>query len=79
MIRGFFDEPTNPVSYLVGDPESKRAAVIDPVLGYDYASGKASTKSADAVLAAAADEGFKIDRVLETHAHADHLSGADEK
>jgi glyoxylase-like metal-dependent hydrolase (beta-lactamase superfamily II) len=76
FIRAFFDEPTNTVSYLVADPETKRAAVIDPVLDYDHASGKASTKSADAILAAAAEQGFAIDWVLETHAHADHLSGA---
>ena len=75
-IRAFFDEPTNTVSYLVADPETKRAAVIDPVLDYDHASGKASTKSADVILAAAAAEGLGIDWVLETHAHADHLSGA---
>ena len=75
-IRAFFDEPTNTVSYLVGDPQTRRAAIIDPVLDYDHASGKASTKSADAILAAAAQEGFEIDWILETHAHADHLSGA---
>ena len=75
-IRAFFDEPTNTVSYLVADPETKRAAVIDPVLDYDHASGKASTKSADVILAAAAGNGLTIEWVLETHAHADHLSGA---
>ena len=76
LIRAFFDEPTNTVSYLVADPETKRAAVIDPVLDYNHASGKASTKSADVILAAAAAEGLTVDWVLETHAHADHLSGA---
>jgi glyoxylase-like metal-dependent hydrolase (beta-lactamase superfamily II) len=76
VIRAFFDEPTNAVSYLVADPETKRAAVIDPVLDYDHASGKASTKSADVILAEAAKNGLKIEWVLETHAHADHLSGA---
>ena len=75
-IRAFFDEPTNTVSYLVHDLATRRAAVIDPVLDYDHRSGKASTRSADAILAAAADEGVSIDWVLETHAHADHLSGA---
>jgi glyoxylase-like metal-dependent hydrolase (beta-lactamase superfamily II) len=45
VIRAFFDEPTNTVSYLVADPETKRAAVIDPVLDYDHASGKASPMS----------------------------------
>ena len=76
IIHPFFDKPTNTVSYLVADPETKRAAVIDPVLDYDHSSGKGSVKSADAILAKAAEEGFKIEWVLETHAHADHLSGA---
>lgn len=76
VIRAFFDEPTNTVSYLVHDPETKRAAVIDPVLDYDHRTGKAATKSADAILGAAAAGALTIDWVLETHAHADHLSGA---
>jgi glyoxylase-like metal-dependent hydrolase (beta-lactamase superfamily II) len=75
-IQAFFDEPTNTVSYLVADAATRRAAVVDPVLDYDHRTGKASTKSADAILKAAADGGFQIDWVLETHAHADHLSGA---
>ena len=75
-IHAFFDGPTNTVSYLVADPETKRAAVIDPVLDYDHKSGKGSVKSADAILAKAVAEGFTIDWVFETHAHADHLSGA---
>ena len=76
VIHAFFDEPTNTVSYLVADPETKRAAVIDPVLDYDHKSGKGSVKSADAILAKSVDKGFTIDWVFETHAHADHLSGA---
>ena len=76
VIHAFFDEPTNTVSYLVADPETKQAAVIDPVLDYDHKSGKASVKSADAILAKAREEGFTIGLVLETHVHADHLSGA---
>jgi len=75
-IKAFFDEPTNTVSYLVADPETKRAAIVDPVLDYDHASGKASTKSADEIIDAAKKDGLTIDWVLETHAHADHLSGA---
>jgi glyoxylase-like metal-dependent hydrolase (beta-lactamase superfamily II) len=76
VIHAFFDEPTNTVSYLVGDPEAKLAAVIDPVLDYDHKSGKANVKSAEAILARAKEEGFTIALVLETHVHADHLSGA---
>jgi glyoxylase-like metal-dependent hydrolase (beta-lactamase superfamily II) len=76
IIHAFFDEPTNTVTYLVGDPATKKAAVIDPVLDYDHKSGKASMASADAVLAKARQDGFTIAWVLETHVHADHLSGA---
>jgi glyoxylase-like metal-dependent hydrolase (beta-lactamase superfamily II) len=75
-ILAFFDEPTNTVSYLVWDTTTKAGAVIDPVLDYDFLSGKANVASADAILAKAAELGVKIGQVLETHAHADHLSGA---
>ena len=75
-IKAFFDEPTNTISYLVADPATKRAAIVDPVLDYDHASGKASTKSVDVILDEAVALGLTIDWVLETHAHADHLSGA---
>jgi glyoxylase-like metal-dependent hydrolase (beta-lactamase superfamily II) len=75
-IRAFFDEPTNTVSYLVWDAATLQGAVIDPVLNYDFRSGKADVKSADAILTEAASLGVKISQVLETHAHADHLSGA---
>jgi glyoxylase-like metal-dependent hydrolase (beta-lactamase superfamily II) len=76
QIRAFFDEPTSTVSYLVSDPATGRAAVIDPVLNFDLASGEADVRSAQAILAAARDAGLTIDWVLETHAHADHLSAA---
>ena len=76
IIHAFFDAPTNTISYLVADPVTKQAAVIDPVLDYDHKSGKANVESADAILKKAADEGFTIGVVLETHVHADHLSGA---
>ena len=75
-IKAFFDEPTNTISYLVADPATKRAAIVDPVLDYDHASGKASTKSVDVILDEAVALGLTIDWVLETHAHADNLSGA---
>jgi glyoxylase-like metal-dependent hydrolase (beta-lactamase superfamily II) len=76
LIRAFFDEATNSVSYLVADPASKVAAVIDPVLDFDAASGRVATTGADEILAAAADQGLRIEWVLETHPHADHLSAA---
>lgn len=75
-IRAFFDEATNTVSYLVSDPAARVGAVVDPVLDFDPRTGVASTASADAILAAARDAGITIEWVLETHAHADHLSGA---
>jgi glyoxylase-like metal-dependent hydrolase (beta-lactamase superfamily II) len=76
QITAFFHEPTNTVSYLVADPATKVAAVIDPALDFDLASGEVGTISVDALLAVAAEEGLEIRRVLETHAHADHLSAA---
>ena len=75
-IRAFFDEPTNTVSYLVWDPATLEGAVIDPVLDWDNRSGTADTAFADRLLAAAAEEGVTIRWVLETHAHADHLTAA---
>ena len=75
-IRAFFDEATNTVSYLVGDPATKKAAVIDPVLDYDHNSGEVDTRSVEAVLRAAQEDGYTIEWSLETHAHADHLSGS---
>ena len=75
-IRAFFDEPTFTVSYLAWDPANLRGAVIDPVLDFDLASGEADVRSAEAILAAAREEGVTIDWVLETHAHADHLTAA---
>ena len=76
VIRGFFDEGTNTVSYFLGDPATRQAAIIDPVLDFDHRTGDAATKSADVVLDAARAAGFDVVRILETHVHADHLSGA---
>jgi glyoxylase-like metal-dependent hydrolase (beta-lactamase superfamily II) len=75
-IEAFFDEPSNTVSYLVADPATGAAAVIDPVLDFDLASGKADTRSAARILACAKQHGWQIMLILETHAHADHLSAA---
>jgi glyoxylase-like metal-dependent hydrolase (beta-lactamase superfamily II) len=67
---------TGTVSYVVWDPATRQAAVIDPVLDFDFKSGRTSTTSADAVLACLSEEQLQVDWVLETHAHADHLSAA---
>ncbi len=75
-IRAFFDEATNTVSYLIADPATRRAAVIDPVLDYDPKSGTVDVRSVETILTAAAAEKLSIDWTLETHAHADHLSGS---
>ncbi len=76
VIEAFFDEPTNTVTYLVADPATGDAAVIDPVHDFDPASGEVDSASVDRVLAMADARGWRIVMVLETHAHADHLSGA---
>ncbi len=76
MIRAFFDEPTFTVSYVVHDPESRHAAIIDSVLDYDPASGRTSFSSAEAIIAYVEEKELSVDWLLETHAHADHLSAA---
>jgi len=75
-IESFFDPATFTVSYLVGDPATHDSIVVDPVLDFDPASGTISHGSADAILEAARNGGWRIALVLETHAHADHLSAA---
>lgn len=75
-IRAFFHEGTNTVSYLVWNPQTKRGAVVDPVLDFDHKSGKAATTSADAILQVAEEQGVTIEWVLETHVHADHLTSS---
>jgi glyoxylase-like metal-dependent hydrolase (beta-lactamase superfamily II) len=76
IIRAFFDEPTNTVSYIVADPTTKQAAVIDPVLDYDQNASEVDTRSVDAMLRVAGEQGYAIAWTIETHAHADHLSGS---
>lgn len=65
-IQAFFDEATNTVSYLLLDPVSQQAAIIDPVLDYDHHSGKASTELADRLLAAVKQRGLQVVWILET-------------
>ena len=75
-IHAFFDEPTNTVSYIVADPATKEAAFIDPVLDYDPGASEVDTRSVEAMLRFAKEHGYRITWTLETHAHADHLSGS---
>ncbi|MFN3818235.1 MBL fold metallo-hydrolase [Blastomonas sp.] len=76
IIKSFFDKATNTVSYVVHDSVSLRGAIIDSVLDYDAASGRTSFSSADAIIAYVGEKELAIDWMLETHAHADHLSAA---
>ncbi|RUR66329.1 MBL fold metallo-hydrolase [Variovorax guangxiensis] len=75
-IQGFFDPATGTVSYVVWEHAGRHAAVIDPVLDYDFRSGHTGTASADRLLAYLREHALQLDWILETHAHADHLSGA---
>ncbi|HEY4545519.1 MAG TPA: MBL fold metallo-hydrolase [Pedomonas sp.] len=76
IIKAFFDETTNTVSYVAHCPETRRAAIIDSVLDYDSASGRTSTRSADGIISYIKNESIEVEWLLETHAHADHLSAA---
>lgn len=75
-VQAFFDHATNTVSYIVHDPATKKAAIIDPALDFTPRNGRIATTSSDALLAAAKAQGLEIVYLLETHAHADHLSAA---
>ena len=76
QIKTFFDGPTFTATHVVFDPQTRRAAIIDSVLDFDQASGRTHTGSAEAVVAFVRSEGLTVDWILETHAHADHLSAA---
>ncbi|MEO0915488.1 MAG: MBL fold metallo-hydrolase [Pseudomonadota bacterium] len=75
-VTAFFDPATNTVSYVVADPNGSGAAIIDSVLDFDYASGQTNTTSADQIISYTHEHGIRIDWILETHVHADHLSAA---
>jgi glyoxylase-like metal-dependent hydrolase (beta-lactamase superfamily II) len=75
-VTPFFDEATFTVTYVAADPGSAQAAIIDPVLDFDPASGRTSTQSADRVIEFVRDNGLTVDWILETHIHADHLTAA---
>ena len=75
-VAGFFDEATHTISHVIHDPISARAAIIDSVLDYDPAAGRTSFASAERIVEHVSGNGLKVEWVLETHAHADHLSAA---
>ncbi|MBC7493356.1 MAG: MBL fold metallo-hydrolase, partial [Novosphingobium sp.] len=77
QVQTFFDPATFTATHLVVDSATSQAAIIDPVLDFDAKSGKLATRSADALLEAVEDQGLTLHYVLETHAHADHLSAGD--
>ncbi len=76
LVKAFFHEPTYTASYVVSDPQTMRAAIIDSVWDFDQPSGRTSFTSADEIVAYVSEQGLAVDWILETHAHADHLSAA---
>ncbi len=75
-VTAFFDQATNTVTYVVADPGSNQCVVIDPVLDYDFAAGRTSTGSVDAIVDFMRQSDLTLEWILETHVHADHLTGA---
>ncbi len=75
-VRAFFDEDTYTVSYVVSDPGSRAAAIIDSVLDFDPASGRTAARSADAIVDYVSGKDLAVEWILDTHVHADHLSAA---
>ena len=76
IVTAFFDEPTNTISYVVADPETKACAVVDSLLDYDAASGRTATVSADRLIAFVKAQGLTVEWIIDTHVHADHLTAA---
>ena len=75
-VAAFFDKDTNTISYVVKDPGSKSCAIFDSVMDIDYAAGRISYRSADLLINYVQANGLKLEWLIETHAHSDHLSGA---
>jgi glyoxylase-like metal-dependent hydrolase (beta-lactamase superfamily II) len=75
-VTAFFDEQTNTISYVVKDPASKACAIVDSVMDIDYAAGRIAYDHADAMIAFVKEHGLTCEWLIETHVHADHLSGA---
>lgn len=76
-VKAFYDARTGSVQYVVSDPDTKKCAVIDPVLDFDEKSGSTGTENADNILRYISDQGLLLEKVLDTHPHADHFSAAD--
>jgi glyoxylase-like metal-dependent hydrolase (beta-lactamase superfamily II) len=76
LVVGFFEERTSSIQYIVADPDTRRCAIIDPVLDFDSNSGATATQSADRLLEYVKKEKFDLEWILDTHPHADHFSGA---
>lgn len=76
LVKGFFDERTFSIQYVVSDPATKKCAIVDPVLDFDEKSGAISTANADLILDYVSNEGLTVEWILDTHPHADHLSAA---
>jgi len=75
-VKGFFDEATNTISYVVWDKATKQAAIVDSLLDFDQASGRTKTDSADVMIAFVKEAGLTVDWIIDTHVHADHLTAA---
>ncbi len=75
-VTSFFDAATNTISHIVADPSTSRCAVVDSLLDYDGASGRTSTESADAIIAKVKELGLTVEWIIDTHVHADHVTGA---
>ncbi len=75
-VKGFFDQATNTISYVVKDPNSEACAVVDSVMDIDYAAGRITFDHADEIIADIKKRGLKLEWLIETHVHADHLSAA---
>ncbi|MBO9395852.1 MBL fold metallo-hydrolase [Shimia sp. R9_2] len=75
-VQAFFDEATNTISYIVKDPSSKSCAIVDSVMDIDYAAGRITFDHADELIRQIETQGLKLEWIIETHVHADHLSAA---
>ncbi|WP_282093329.1 MBL fold metallo-hydrolase [Epibacterium ulvae] len=75
-VTGFFDQSSNTISYVVQEPAGRACAIVDPVMEFDQAAGRLTYESADQIIAFVQENDLKLDWIIETHVHADHLSGA---